>query len=205
MKKIIFVNPPLSIEDRYGVKSSSGGQTPPLGLLNLAAMTREHGFETAILDAAAVKWGYEQSVKFILDNRFQYVGITAVTISIAHAAKLASLLKRADPKIIIIIGGAHLTALPSETMSMFPHFDIGVVGEADYTIVELLSALESKRDLTAIKGLILRDNNRLVNTGIRPRIENLDSLPMPAWDLLPDLAQYYCPPVHTLKRIPAAT
>lgn len=204
MKKIVFVNPPLSNEDRYGIKSQSGGQTPPLGLLNLATMTRKHGFESVILDAAAMKFGYPECVRFILDSHCSYVGITAVTISISHAAKLADLLKKADPALTIMIGGPHFTALPAETMSMFPQFDIGVVGEADYTIVELLSALEDKKDLTAVKGLVLRGGDGLIRTGIAPRIEDMDSLPMPEWDLLPDLAKYYCPPVHTLKRTPAA-
>ncbi|MEI7481109.1 MAG: radical SAM protein [Elusimicrobiota bacterium] len=203
-RKIVFVNPPLSIQDRYGVKSQSGGQTPPLGLLCLATMTRAHGFETTILDAAALKLGYAECVSFILDNDFHYVGITAVTISIAHAAELAARLKKADPGITIIIGGPHLTALPSETMAMFPQFDIGVIGEADYAIVELLSALEDKKDLVTVGGLILRGESGLMKTQSRPRIDDLDSLPMPAWDLLPDLARHYCPPVHTLKRIPAA-
>ena len=204
MKKIIFVNPPLSIEDRYGIKSQSGGQTPPLGLLNLATMARAHGFEAAILDAVALKFDYPQCVQFIIDSHCGYVGITAVTISITHAAKLAAMLKKAAPALTIIIGGPHFTAMPSETMSMFPQFDIGVIGEADHTIVELLSALEEKKDLTAVKGLVLRGDTGLVKTGIAPRITDLDSLPMPEWDLLPDLARYYCPPVHTLKRIPAA-
>lgn len=203
-KKIVFVNPPLSIQDRYGVKSQSGGQTPPLGLLCLATMTRAHGFETAILDAAALKLDYAESVRFITDNSFRYVGLTAVTVSIAHAAELAARLKKADPGITIIIGGPHLTALPSETMEMFPQFDIGVIGEADYSIVELLSALEDKKEPSSVGGLILRGNTGPAKTRPRPRIEDLDSLPMPAWDLLPDLARYYCPPVHTLKRIPAA-
>ncbi|MBI4801350.1 MAG: radical SAM protein [Elusimicrobia bacterium] len=175
-----------------------------LGLLNLATMTRKHGFETTILDAAAMEWGYPESLRFIIDNHFQYVGITAVTISISHAAKLAALLKEADPGLTILIGGPHLTALPSETMALFPHFDIGVIGEADYAIVELLSALEEKRDPASVGGLILRTADGLKRTRPRPRIENMDALPMPEWNLLPDLARYYCPPVHTIQRIPAA-
>jgi radical SAM superfamily enzyme YgiQ (UPF0313 family) len=167
-------------------------------------MTRARGFDTAILDAAALKFGYPESVKFILDSGASYVGITAVTISIDHAADLAALLKKADPGLTVIIGGPHLTALPDETMAMYPQFDIGVIGEADYAIVELLEALEEKKELAAIGGLILRGKDGPVRTPPRPRIKELDNLPMPAWDLLPDLARYYCPPVHTLKRIPAA-
>lgn len=204
MTKVIFVMPPLSIEDRYGVRFQSGGQTPPLGLANLAAMTRKHGCQTAIIDAAALGLDYEQVVREIVKGGFQYVGITAVTISVAHAARLAGMLKRADRGITTIIGGPHLTAVPEETMTLYRDFDIGVIGEADYTIVELLQALERGQDLSGVAGLILRGPGGLVRTASRPRIHNLDELPKPAWDLLPDLATCYCPAVHTLKRIPAA-
>lgn len=204
MAKVVFVNPPLSVKDRYGVKSQGGGWTPPLGLTNLAAMTRKHGYETVIIDAAAMSMGYEETAKEILDNGFGYVGITAVTISISHAACLANMLKIADKGITTIIGGPHLSAIPLETMSMYPEFDIGVIGEADYTIIDLLHALEEGSNLSQVKGLIIRINDGLSITPSRPKVKNLDELPMPAWDLLPELAKYYCPPVHTLRRIPAA-
>ncbi|HNT98213.1 MAG TPA: cobalamin-dependent protein, partial [Elusimicrobiales bacterium] len=193
-KRIIFVNPPLSIEDRYGVKHQSGGQTPPLGLLCLATMAREKGFDASILDAAALKLGYRETVGAILERAPGCVGITAVTISIAHAAELAARLKKADPGLVVMIGGPHLTALPAETMERYPQFDLGVVGEADHTIVELLEALESGRDFSQVKGLILRTPAGTVRTAPRERVGKMDELPMPAWELLPDLTRYYCPP-----------
>lgn len=88
-------------------------------------------------------------------------------------------------------------------MERFPVFDIGVVGEADYTIVELLGALDSGTGLSTVKGIVFRDNGRIVQTERRPFIVNADELPMPAWDLLPNLAKFYCPPVHTVKKLPA--
>lgn len=203
MNAIVFVNPPLSIEDRYGVKFQSGGQTPPLGLTNLAAMTRQHGFPTAILDAAALGLDYGAAVRTIIEGGFRYVGITAVTISVGHAARLAHALKEADPRIVTLLGGPHVSAVPEETMTRYPAFDIGVIGEADYSIVELLQALETQRDLGQVRGIVFRHEGRLVLTPPAPPIMNLDELPKPAWDLLPDMARYYCPPVHTLKRIPA--
>jgi anaerobic magnesium-protoporphyrin IX monomethyl ester cyclase len=200
---IVFVNPPLSTEERYGVKTRGGGQTPPLGLTNLAAITRKHGIKTAIIDAAALLLDEEQVAREILKQEFTYVGFTAVTISVAHAARVALIVKNAKNSVTTIIGGPHLTAVPHETMKMYPEFDIGVIGEGDYTIVYLLEALEKGKDLSLIDGLIIRVNGGFYVTSPRERIKNLDDLPMPAWDLLPNLAKYYCPPVHTLKRIPA--
>jgi anaerobic magnesium-protoporphyrin IX monomethyl ester cyclase len=204
MAKIAFVNPPLSIEDRYGLKTQGGGISPPIGLTHLAAMTREYGHETIIIDAAVMNMGYEETAREIIDNGFRYVGFTAVTISIGHAARLTSVLKNADNGITVIIGGPHLSAIPFDTMSMFPEFDIGVIGEGDYAIVEVVHAVEERKPLDRIEGLIVRKNGEIFTTQPRKRIKELDKLPMPAWDLLPDLAKYYSPPVHTLKRMPGA-
>lgn len=204
MRSIVLINPPLTTEERYGVKSQSGGQTPPLGLANLAAMTRQQGFDTTIIDAAALQLDYAAVVEQVNGLKCDTVGITAVTISIDNAARLADLLKASSPHRMVIIGGPHLTAVPEETMRRYPVFDVGVIGEGDYTLVDLLDALDLKKDLHGVQGLILNTPTGPVRTEPRPRVKNLDDLPMPAWDLLPRLDQYYCPPVHTLKRIPAA-
>lgn len=204
MSKIVFINPPLSTSERYGLKFQSGGKTPPLGLACLAAMARTHGFQPAIIDAEALHLDYTEIIKMIAEKRVQYAGITAVTISIDHAARIAKIIKNDNKDIVTIIGGPHLTAVPSDTMLKYPQFDIGVIGEGEYTIIDLLNTLEEKGDIKKIPGLIIRENGSVFCTLPRKRIENLDVLPKPAWDLLPDLGKYYCPPVHTLKKIPAA-
>ena len=49
--KIVFVNPPVSIFERYGTLAPAGSNAPPLGLCSLAAVTRDKGYETALIDA----------------------------------------------------------------------------------------------------------------------------------------------------------
>lgn len=203
MGSIVFVSPPLTIQDRYGLKFQSGGQTPPTGLANLAAMVRRCGRDTAIVDAAALGWGYERTVQAVLEGGHRYVGITAVTISISHAGRLARMLKEANRDLVIIAGGPHFSAVPGETLARYPDFDLGVMGEGDHTIVELLEALDQGRNLEEVPGLALCRDGGVHLTGRRKPIMKLDELPLPAWDLLPDLAHAYCPPVHTVKRVPA--
>jgi radical SAM superfamily enzyme YgiQ (UPF0313 family) len=199
--KIVLVNPPLTIEERYGVHFQSGGQTPPLGLASLAATLEESHIGVRIIDGA-VNNDYQDVTRRILGERPNYVGITASTVSIYNAAKIAQMVKDENPSITVIIGGPHITAVPIETMERFADFDIGVIGESEHTIVELLTALENKGDLATVKGIVYRGHG-IIRTDARPYIEDLDSLPMPAWHLLPDLTKYYCPPVHTVKRLPA--
>jgi len=203
MSKILFLNPPLPLEELYGKLAEGGSELPPLGIAILAAVTRDNGYKTKILDAAALKLNYEQTVNEILKENPNYLAITSVTISIFNAAKIAKLIKEKNPNIITIIGGPHLTAVPEETMEKFSEFDIGVIGEAEETIVELLNNLDKNKNLNNIKGLIIRNKKKLKITPARLFIKDLDKLPFPAWDLLPDLLKYYQPAADSLNRSPA--
>lgn len=202
--KIVFVNPPISIKERYGVTHRSGGETPPLGLAWLAAVCREKGYECEIVDASALGLDIDGVLKKINHASPEYVGLTAVNITFSKVAKISAAIKESRKDIKIIIGGPHFTSLPIKSMELVPHFDVGVIGEGEETIIELLNALEAKDNLENVKGLAIRKDNSVYLTPTRPFIKKLDQLPFPAWNLLPDLAKYYSPPVHTLKKFPAA-
>lgn len=200
---ILFVNPPVSQEERYGIKFKAGGQTLQTGLAVLAAITREKGYTTAILDATALELSYDEAVAKIIEIDPRYVGITAVTISIFNAVEIIRRLRAKNFTRKIFLGGPHITAAPEETFKRFPEIEIGAIGEGDVTILELIEACDNNHDLSAVKGLIFRRNGEPVITAPREPFMDLDSLPMPAWDLFPNIAEYYYPPAHTVKRLPA--
>jgi len=201
--KIVLVNPPLNTEERYGVHFKSGGMTPPLGLAYLAAILVRNGDCVRIVDGA-LSGDYQRVADDILRTCPKYVGITASTISIYNAAKLATIIKQRNHLVTVIIGGPHITATSVETMRRFPAFDVGVIGEADYTLIELLDALEKGSNLSLVNGIVYRWGDNIGHTAPQRYTDNLDALPPPAWELLPDLAKYYCPPAHTVKQLPAA-
>ena len=204
-KDIVFINPPLSQEERYGVKFKAGGQTPPNGLAMLAAVARQKGYKVAIIDGTALNLSFDEVAKKVIELNPKYVGLTAVTISIFNAIEVAKKIKEKNNSIKIILGGPHITAVPDETFKRFEDIiDIGVLGEGELTIIELLNSLEKNKNLKKINGIIYKKNNEIVLTNPREFIKDLDSLPIPAWDILPDLAKYYCPPAHTLRKFPAA-
>lgn len=203
MSKIIFVKAPATLRDIYGELADAGNEQAPLGLATLAAITRQHNYETEILDCGALNIGYSQALKIILKKNPDYVGFTSTTVYIHHVAKLASMIKEDNERIKTILGGPHITAVSEKTMEKFPFFDIGVLGEGDVTIVELLNALDSNKNLSEVNGLIYKKNNKLIKTNPRGFIEDLDILPVPAYDLLPDITKYYMPPANSLYRLPS--
>ncbi len=98
-----------------------------------------------------------------------------------------------------ILGGVHLSADPVGTMMEFTQFDIGVVGEGEATLLELISALRSHRDLTEIAGLVYREQNHVLLGPPRELQSNLDLLPQPAWHLIPGFPESYSPPAYATR------
>lgn len=204
---ITLVQPPLSLKERYGVEHQSGGETIPLGLTYLASAAREAGHSVSILDAEILSLGINETAQRILERNPDLVGFTAVTISIDNAAAVAREIKKVRPQIITVIGGHHFTTAPEETLKVFNDFDIGVIGEGEKTLVELAGVLKKngldKEKLKGVNGLIFQDSaGNFFVAPPRQRTLNLDSLPKPAFDLLPNLTQY-SPPAHTVKKFPA--
>jgi radical SAM superfamily enzyme YgiQ (UPF0313 family) len=202
---IILVNPTLTYEELYGgVFASGGNHHVSIGLPYLAAVIRDNGYKVEIIDGIATQISIDDIVKTILEKKPRFIGLTGVSIQIFKAAEIAKKVKEGAPDITTVIGGAHFSALPMETMERFPQFDMGVYGEGELTIVELMKAVDSKSALDHIKGIVFRAAGGPKKNPPRPLIENLDTLPMPAWNLLPELKKYYGPPADSLNRLPAS-
>ncbi len=202
--KILFVQPPISLRERYGELGTVGTDTAPLGICHLASMTRQAGYPSAILDAPALAIGIDDMVQRTLEARPRHIAVTATVIAIERAADYARKLREAGFDGTIILGGAQLAAAPYETMRLAPEFDIGLLGEGELTIVELLNTLEGGGNLEEVAGLLVRKDDEVIMTAARSPIQNLDALPFPAWELLPQpLSQFYRPAAFTTKSLPS--
>jgi radical SAM superfamily enzyme YgiQ (UPF0313 family) len=205
VKKIVLATPPVSLKERYGTLAGAGNTMPCLGLLSLAAVARKKGFDCSIVEASSLCLGLDETVHEIISLSPDYVGLTSTTLSIWAAAELAQKVKIENSRFKIIVGGPHLTALPYETLQAFPAFDYGVIGEGEETLVDLLLALEGNGDVKKVKGIVYRDTDHIEITERRPFIDDLDSLPLPAWDLLEGFPRRYRPPAFRFRRLPAAS
>jgi anaerobic magnesium-protoporphyrin IX monomethyl ester cyclase len=148
--------------------------------------------EISCLDAKFEGLSFEETVQRAKKIQPDIIGLTAFTNEIKPGAYLAGLLKKELPNTIIVCGGAHLTAIPEQTMHEFPTFDIGVVGEGEQTLLELTNAIANKLPLDNVTGIVFRkENGALHTTPSRARMLSLEQLPMPAWDLMPSAEEYY--------------
>jgi len=203
LTEFVLVNPPLSAAARYGRLAGLGNRLPNLGLAYLAAALRERGVDVAIIDAAALDDDIDATAKQILARRPRFCGLTAATLAIHAAAEVAAAVKAAQPECRTVIGGPHVSSLPLHTLEEFPAFDFGVVGEGESTAWELVQAVREERDPGAVPGVVARLNGRPVAAPSREPLADLDALPLPAWDLLPDLAATYAPSPQSVHRLPS--
>lgn len=188
--KLILVNPPVTAIREPWFDTP---EFPRTALAALAGYLLQQGYtEVECLDAKFEKLNFEQSLQRILKSNAQIVGLCAYTNEIKPAAYLAGLIKKHAPHITTIVGGPHLTAIPEQTLHEFPTIDIGIVGEGEETLHELCLALSSKSTISHIKGLVHRTpDGQIIRNAPRPRILDQDSLPIPAWHLLPTGQEYY--------------
>ncbi len=205
IKKIVFINPPIRKEQVYGMFSEWGCYSLPTGMCYIAAVLRKEGFEVAIVDGEALQLGIDGTVAAVIKEKPDIIGIACKTLWIVNADKVAEKLKKTLPHVPLVAGGHHVTALPERTLKEFPSFDLLVIGEGEYTFLELIKTLNEKGDLRNVRGLSYRSGENCIITPPRERIKDLDTLPLPAWDLLPDLMKYYQPSLLHIEDLPAFT
>ena len=202
---LLLINPPITLEERYGTFASVGSQAPPLGLCYVAATVRNAGYRVQILDAPALNLDLPQTIDSIARINANLIGITASTVSIPRAAELAKAIKNHSIKAPIMVGGPHVSSIPEETLEEFNDFDIGVISEGEYTVPEIIVCQKNGGNISAIPGIVFREGAKITLSAPRARIENLDELPLPAWDLIPWLPRYYKPAPHSYKMLPSST
>jgi anaerobic magnesium-protoporphyrin IX monomethyl ester cyclase len=154
---------------------------PPLGLLYVAAAARAAGHEVRVLDCTFLR--REEAARLALAARADVVGISCLSTLEDDCFGLARLLRGRCR--LLVAGGPLPTCDPGRFLR---DFDVVVRGEGERTIVDLLAALEDGRDLAGVPGVVTRDRQDGEIAPPRPFERDLDSLPLPARDLLPNAA-----------------
>lgn len=175
-KKVLLVN--LPFEKVYEKTSLKGvaPSTPPLGIACIGATLLEEGHEAKIFD-----FNLYDEKKFIEELKNfnpEFVGISFVTPLIKEAEKVNKIVKDIDKKIITLCGGPHASSFPESSLKE-TGIDIAVVGEGDYTILDVVNG----KKLEKIKGIAFMNKGKVITNKKREFIQNLDELPFPALHL----------------------
>ena len=178
--QILLLSPPTI----SAVKAVVGTTGPPLGLAYLASMVRDE-HDVRIVDSLAEDYNYGDVKRIIKKYDPDVVGITSTTSMIPDAYAIAKIAKRYNENVKIVMGGPHVTFLPEKTFQECPYIDFIVRGEGELTFRELIDSLERDGDPSNILGLSINLRDKVRNNPPRPLIKDIDTIPMPSYDLLP--------------------
>jgi len=157
------------------------GVLPPLGIAYVASSLEKAGFDVNIIDAVALALSKEEVSRRIKEFDPQVVGITAMTPTVKGAFEAAEIAKELDK--ITVIGGVHMSIFPFETLQN-DSVDFGIVGEAEESMIQFCKAIENDSSYEEIEGLCYKKDGRII-IGQPNFISDVDSLPIPAYHLLP--------------------
>jgi len=184
--KILFVMP------RVGAWATHGRHVAPNQLYaHWAAYVREKGFEDVeVLDCKALEIPMDEMVQRIKDKNPDIVVLGDMLHSyggygiLAHFNEAAKRIKKVLPKTKIVFGGLWYSALPVKTLEDNPMVDFVVMGEEE-SFYDLVSALDKNKPLNDVAGVTSRIEGKIVMGPHKVLLEDLDKLPLPAYDLFP--------------------
>ena len=204
--KVLLIAPYVDLKFDRPVEKSNQSVTPSIrgdfipsgALLYLAAILRSNNYEPTILDLnntvvdSHKEKYFDYCKKIIIDNLNEHkpdlVGINCLFSGIfSDVLKLAKVVKSHSPHVKIVIGGMHATTFTKEILTNCNDIDYIALGEGEKAIVALAASVKAKNEnlLSSIKSFAYRDKDGVIKINREADyVEDLDSLPMPAWDLI---------------------
>jgi radical SAM superfamily enzyme YgiQ (UPF0313 family) len=174
------------------ISSPEFGKYAPRNLLSLATYLNRNGFSTAVIPLAYYldydPQYTDERLKSVLSDIVQAynpftIGVSCMTPDVHSGKNILKICKELNHNVITLMGGIHPTFMDTSCIEL-PYVDIVVRGEGEWTLLELISALEKGSDLNAIKGLTYKEKDKIIRTSDRP-MGDLDELPPLDFSLLP--------------------
>lgn len=184
---IAFLNPPFrgtfNREVRFQAVSPQKALHPPIMLGYATAICKQAGHKVDLIDSPALEIDENETIARLAKLKPSYIVMLTSTASVISDGELAKKIsKKTGGKTVAV--GVHATAVPEDTLMQ--GFDIVARGEYDYTIKDLA---EGKK-LEAVEGISFKKGKSFIHNKARGLIRNLDELPFPAREFLPN-EQYY--------------
>lgn len=150
------------------------------GISSVAAVLEQTGHDVTLVHLLGRPERDEFEAK-LKEAAPDVVGFSSRTTIWPEIRRLAGIAQEATDA-PVVAGGVHAILAPEEVAAS-PEVDIAVVGEGEYPLLELCEALTADRDWRGIDNLWFREDGALRRNPTRPLIEDLDTLPLPAYDI----------------------
>lgn len=144
----------------------------------LSSFLRSRGFSVEILDAMRFPKDRREIVNEIEKRRCRLVGFTVRIDNLSNTQEITRLLRNRNKTINITLGGHEATCSYYNILTQCPEVDCIVIGEGEYTLLELVERIRDEAEWHSISGIAYRnEEGQIVHTSPRPLIHDLDSLP----------------------------
>jgi len=183
--RVLLVNTQPSARTTAGYYRRFLAPMPPITVAYLAAALEAAGIDVEVYEEA-LHGGDRGALRGVLeDYRPQLVGFSLITAAVPSLQQLVPVVRQAAPDARIVLGNIHADVFAAQLLRD-GLADVVVHGEGERTIVELAEAVERAPDaLASVHGLSFVEDGEVVTTPPRSYIEDLDSLPFPAWHRFP--------------------
>lgn len=175
------------IESAYYLRWKKTREQPQLGLAYIAAYLEKKGLKVKIIDAALDDLSPQQIAKRVKAFRPMAVGIYGCSDDRVGIIKTIEAIRHQCPEVLIVGGGPHFSYTAKDALLNIPALDVVVIGEGEFTMLELMRALSLPKkqvNFKKIKGLAYRQGGgEIVCTPPREPIGDLNVMPSPAWHL----------------------
>ncbi|MFA5319831.1 MAG: radical SAM protein [Candidatus Omnitrophota bacterium] len=178
-RKILLINAPSSRKEFISV-------LPPLGVLSLAAFLKRAGIKAAVADFNADRRWRENLHTIMRRERPDVVGISSNFSNLRETLEIAGSVKSFSSAVSVVAGGPHPSIAPEEYSSDF--IDYIIPYEAELPLLDFFSSSDSSEVAQAISARRTDLHTAVANVKRNP-VEDLDSLPFPAYDMV-DLKRY---------------
>lgn len=167
---------------------------PPLGTLYAAALLRENNynvnlFDTNLLNSPnsidSVLDQEKPNYLVIFDDGFNY--LTKMCLTNMREACFEMIKTGKKHNCIVIINSSDATDHYEKYLNVGA--DYVIQGEGELTLLELINSLENNQSINKIEGLVFKNEDKIQKNKSRQVLQNLDELPLPAWDLI-DIESY---------------
>jgi radical SAM superfamily enzyme YgiQ (UPF0313 family) len=154
----------------------------PTGLAYISAVLKQNKFDYDCINLNHESGLTVDILKRKLDaKKYDIVGLGGMAMDYQEIEKIINACKVHESKPKIILGGAIVTS-NKELVSKSLNFDIGIIGEGEVTIIELLKKLEKGESLEKVNGICYKEEGKVIFTPPRDQIEDLDALPFPDYE-----------------------
>jgi anaerobic magnesium-protoporphyrin IX monomethyl ester cyclase len=167
---------------------------PPLGTIYAASLLRKNGYEVSLFDTNLLDSpnSIEPIIKssnpnylVIYDDGFNY--LTKMCLTNMREACFEMIRLGKIYNCTIIVCSSDSTDHYQDYLKMGADFILQ--GEGEMSLLELVNALENENSIENIKGIVFKKNGQIQVNPKREVLQNLDELPLPAWDLV-DIESY---------------